>query len=138
MIFGMNRLRKNSISRGGSDGALPRCDSWLCFIFALTVCGKAPIRAGFGKDTTSVVPLSLSKCGRALAPEVCFCAPRHFFRGVFSRRGQTAAQEVLLPQPVTGRWAAALAFAVGLAASGCRYHTPRHADGHPQNMHPIA
>ncbi len=138
MIFGMNRLRKNSISHRGSDGALQRCDSWLVFIFGFTVCGKTPIRSGFGKGTTSVVPLSLSKCGRALAPEVCFCAPRHFFRGLFSRRGQTAAQEVLLPQPVTGRWAAALAFAVGLAASGCGYHTAGHAVELPQNIHTIA
>ncbi len=138
MIFGMNRLRKNSISHRGSDGALQRCDSWLVFIFGFTVCGKTPIRSGFGKGTTSVVPLSLSKCGRALAPEVCFCAPRHFFRGLFSRRGQTAAQEVLLPQPVTGRWAAALAFAVGLAASGCGYRTAGHAVELPQNIHTIA
>jgi len=91
MIFGMNRLRKNSISRLSLGGAaLQRCDNWLVFI------------------------------------------------GGFSRCGQTAAQEVLFPQPVTSRWVAAVALAMGLAASGCGYHTAGSAVELPQNIHTIA
>jgi hypothetical protein len=36
------------------------------------------------------------------------------------------------------RWAAAVALGVGLAASGCGYHTAGHAVELPQNIHSIA
>ena len=44
------------------------------------------IRAGFGKGTTSVVPLSPEECDVALAPEVRFFALGDFFRILFRRR----------------------------------------------------
>ncbi len=61
-----------------------------------TGCGKTLIPAGFGKGTTSVVPLSRLKCVRALAPEVCFlrCG---FSRSLFSRAADSRKKSGLQP-----------------------------------------
>jgi len=56
----------------------------------------------------------------------------------FSRCGQTAAQAVPSPQPVTIRGAAATVLAVCLAASGCGYHRAGNAIELPQNIHTVA
>jgi len=79
----------------------------LILIRALAGSGKTPIRAGLGKGTTSVVPLSRSKCVRASAPEVRFWRPGDFFRSLLvlgiaflSLAGSDTAQVLPASPPV--------------------------------------
>src|ERR1017187_5163389 len=60
----LSSLRKNSDSSGFWEG------------HEFTACGKTPIKAGFGKGTSLLVPLSRWKCVCASAPEVCSLRPQ--------------------------------------------------------------
>ncbi len=56
----------------------------------------------------------------------------------FSRCGHVPEQEMLFAPPVTTRWAAAIALAATLSASGCGYHRAGNAIELPQNIHTVA